>query len=345
MPVRDKPAASERILVVGAGAIGGVTAAQLTRAGYHVVVLDANTEHVARLREPGLLFDHLGTEHRVVLDAVDHPDRLTGRFDLALLTLKSLHLKPALTPLVERGLVDTYVSLGNGLVQQVVEEIVGADRLLAGIVEWGATNVGPGHVRQTTKAPFVVGEVDGRVTARATRVARILDDAAPGTRVSSAILGQIWTKLLLNSTFSGLGAVGGGLYGDVADDDAGRRAAFRVWTEGYDVARALGVELDEIFDIRPHQLVVRGPQDVAAATEALGVLMARAAPTKASMLQDLERGARTEVDVINGGVVATAERLGLSAPLNREVVAIVHEYERGAGRPEPAAYRRIADPI
>jgi 2-dehydropantoate 2-reductase len=73
--------------------------------------------------------------------------------------------------------------------------------------------------------------------------------------------------------------------------------------------------------------------------------MARAAPTKASMLQDLERGARTEVDVINGGVVATAERLGLSAPLNRQVVAIVHDYERGAGSPGPAAYRRVADLI
>jgi 2-dehydropantoate 2-reductase len=236
-----------RILVVGAGAIGGVTAAQLTRAGHDVVVLDADPAHVARMRDPGLLFDHLGTEHRVVLDAVDHPDRLTGRFGLALLTLKSPHLKAALAPLVARDLVDTYVSLGNGLVQQVVEEVVGPDRLLAGVVEWGATNVGPGHVRQTTKAPFVVGEPDGRVTARVTRLARILDDAAPGSRVSTEILGQIWTKLLLNSTFSGLGAVGGGLYGDVAADAAGRRAAFHLWTEGYDVARALGVTLHEIF--------------------------------------------------------------------------------------------------
>lgn len=344
MSVRSKSASvSERILVVGAGAIGGVTAAQLTRAGHDVVVLDANTEHVARLRAPGLLFDRLGTEHRVVLDAVDRPDRLTGRFDLALVTLKSAHLESALAPLVARGIVDTYVSLGNGLVQQVVADIVGSDRLLAGIVEWGATNVAAGHVRQTTKAPFLVGEVDGRLTPRATRVAEILADAAPGTRATTEIAGGIWTKLLLNSTFSGLGAIGGGLYGDVADDPVGRRAAFRLWTEGYDVAAALGVRLDEIFDIRPSQLVVRTERDVAAATTALGVLMARAAPTKASMSQDLERGARTEVDVINGGVVRAAERLGRSAPLNREVVAIVHEYEEGIGRPGPAAYRRIAD--
>lgn len=334
---------TERILVVGAGAIGGVTAAQLTRAGYDIVVLDANTEHVARLRRPGLLFDQLGTEHRVVLDAVDHPDQLTGHFDLALLTLKSLHLRSALAPLVERGMVDTYVSLGNGLVQPVVEEIVGPDRLLIGIVEWGATNLGPGHLRQTTTAPFAVGEADGRVTPRATRVAEILDDAAPCTRASTEILGQVWTKLLLNSTFSGLGAISGGLYGDVAADPLGREVALRLWTEGYDVACALGVALDEIFGIQPHQLVVRGPEDRPAASAAVDVLMQRAAPTKASMLQDLERGARTEVDVINGGVVATADRLGLPAPLNREVVAIVHEYEKGLSAPGPAAYRRIAD--
>ncbi|HSE70317.1 MAG TPA: 2-dehydropantoate 2-reductase [Nocardioidaceae bacterium] len=333
---------SERILVVGAGAIGGVTAAHLARAGHDVTVLDAHAEHVAIMNTPGLLFDELGARSRVRINAVDGAEKLTGRFDYALVTLKSLHLEAALTPLVKDDLVDTYVSLGNGLVQDVVEGIVGAERLLIGIVEWGATNVAPGHLKQTTTAPFVVGEADGTATRRVTRLAEILADAAPGTRVSSAVLGQIWSKLLLNSTFSGLGAVAGVLYGDIAAHATGREVAFRVWTEGYDVATALGLTLDEIFDIHPSQMVVRGPSDVPTATAALDTVMARAAATKASMLQDLERGALTEVDVINGGVVATARRLGVASPLNEEIVALVHEYERGNGAPSRAAYDRLA---
>ncbi|MCM2578186.1 ketopantoate reductase family protein [Streptomyces meridianus] len=333
---------SGRILVVGAGAIGGVTAAHLTRAGHEVVVLDADPEHVALLNEPGLLFDEFGSCSRVLIRAVESAERLTGRFDYALVTLKSLHLKAALTPLVEGDLVETYVSLGNGLVQDAVEEIVGPGRLVTGIVEWGATNLGPGHLRQTTRAPFVVGEADGSSSRRVSRLAEILADAAPGTRASPQISGQVWSKLLLNSTFSGLGAVGGGLYADVAADPVGREAAFRLWTEGYDVATALGVRLDEIFGIHPSQLVVRSAGDVPAATAALATVMSGAAATKASMLQDLERGALTEVDVINGGVVATARRLGRSAPLNAEIVTLVHAYEQGVGAPGPGAFARLA---
>lgn len=333
---------SERILVIGAGAIGGVTAAHLARAGHDITVLDAHTEHVALLNDPGLVFDELGTTSRVRIHAVDTPERLTGRFDYALVTLKSLHLEAALTPLVKNDQVETYVSLGNGLVQDVVQGIVGGPDLVIGIVEWGATNVAPGHLKQTTRAPFVVGEADGSTTARVQRLARILEDAAAGTRVSRDILGQIWSKLLVNSTFSGLGAVGGVLYGDVATHPVGREVAFRVWTEGYDVASALGVELEKIFDIHPSQLVVRGPADLPTATRAMETVMSHAAATKASMLQDLERGALTEVDVINGGVVATGQRLGVPTPFNDEIVAVVHEYEHGGGTPDPAALGRLA---
>lgn len=333
---------NERILVVGAGAIGGVTAAHLARAGHRAVVLDANAEHVRIMREPGLLFDELGNQSRVVIDAVAGPEELEGRFDYALVTLKSLHLEAALAPLVKGDIIDTYVSLGNGLVQDVVESIVGPERLVIGIVEWGATNVAPGHLKQTTVAPFVLGEADGSPTPRVTRLAKILADAAPDTRVSTAILGQVWSKLLLNSTLSGLGAVGGGLYGDVVADPVGRQLVFRVWTEGYDVASSLGVDLDEIFGIHPRQLVVRDDADRQGADAALETLMSRSAPTKASMLQDLERGALTEVDVINGGVVATAERLGIPAPLNSEIVAIIHDAEQRIATPGPASYHRLA---
>lgn len=333
---------SDRILVVGAGAIGGVTAAHLVRAGHDVVVLDADAEHVALLNGPGLLFDEFGARSRIRIPAVTATDGLTGGVNYALVTVKCRHLEAALRPLHEADLVDTYVSLGNGLVQDTVAGIVGERRMVAGIVEWGATNVGPGHLRQTTTAPFVVGELDGTTTERVVRLAGLLGDAAAGTHISTAIRGRIWAKLLLNSTFSGLGAVGGALYGEVAADPVGREVAFRTWAEGYEVAAALGVELDEVFGVRPGDLVVRTDVDHATAATALESLMAGAAPTKASMLQDLERGALTEVDVINGGVVATGRLLGVPTPLNAEITAIVHEYERGVGVPDRRAFDRLA---
>lgn len=324
-----------RVLVVGAGAIGGVTAAKLTEAGHDVAVLDANSEHVARMRAPGLRLDELGTRRTVPLAAVTDASELPGRFPFALVTPKAPYLQAALGPIVDSRLVDTYVALGNGLVQERIGDLVGADRLIAGTVEWGATNHGPGHVAKTTVSPFVVGELDGVPRERTRMLADVLQVVAE-VRVTENVRGQVWSKLLVNSTFSGLGAVTGLLYGDIAADPAGRRVSYALWTEGFTVARAAGITLDEVLGVHPDELVVRDSTELPRAGRALDVVMGRAAATKASMLQDLERNVPTEVDVINGGVVSQGARLGVCTPLNERVVEIVHGCEQGTYQPDPA---------
>lgn len=323
-----------RVLIVGAGAIGGVTAAQLVRAGQQVTVLDANREHALRLNNPGLTIDEDGTTSVVVIDAVSNASKLIGRFDFAFTMLKAPFIEAALKPLVEIGLVDTYVSFGNGLVQQRVESVVGPERLLIGIVEWGATNLGVGHVARTTTAPFVVGEIDGSISPRLSKLGESLAHAGE-VRISDNIFGQVWSKLLLNSTFSGLGAVAGMVYSDVVAQPGGVDLALAVWAEGYAVALASGVVLDDVAGVHPDRLVIPDSGDQQVALEALNELMSRLGPTKASMLQDLERHALTEIDVINGGVVSQAKRVGLPAPLNHGIVEIVRECERQERKPGP----------
>jgi 2-dehydropantoate 2-reductase len=166
---------------------------------------------------------------------------------------------------------------------------------------------------------------------------------SPESRPSSEIGGQVWSKLLLNSTFSGLGAAGGCLYREIARHPVGRKVSLDLWTEGYDVALSLGMELGAVFGINPADLVVRDGEGSDDAEAALDRLMSRAGATKASMLQDLERSRRTEVDVINGGVVAAARRLGRQAPLNAELTQIVHEYEDGVSQPGPHAFVRLKE--
>ena len=329
-----------RVLVVGAGAIGGVTAARLATAGVDVTILDANAEHVARMRQPGLRLDDLGEERVVPLQAYASVDELPGHYDYALIFTKALAIEPALQPLRERELVDTYVPFGNGLVQDRVAAVVGAERMFVGIVEWGATNLGPGHVARTTDAPFVLGERDGRDSDRVNDLAAELIKAGD-VRVSDNIEGQVWAKLVLNTTFSGLGTVAGQTFAEMIAQPGAVDLSLAVWTEGCDVAAAVGVQLDEVAHMQPARLIVRGPEDRPAAVEALDELMARLGPTKASMLQDLERGARTEVDVINGGLVARAEELGVPAPLNTAIARLIRECENGERRPDPGNLQEL----
>jgi len=330
------------VLVVGAGAIGGVTAAKMEGGVRRVAVLDANTEHAERMRDPGLLLDDVGEERRVRLDADSDASNLEGPFAFALVTLKAPHLEAALGPLVERGLAKTFVSLGNGLVQDRIAAIVGEGNLVVGTVEWGATNLGAGHLAQTTRAPFVIGEPDGETRERTHLLAQTLGTVAD-VRITDNIGGQVWSKLLVNSAFSGLGAVSGLLYREVVADPAGKEAALAVWREGYDVGMAQGITLDEVLGVPADSLVVRGPEDRQKSDEALEVAMGYAGATKASMLQDLERGAKTEVDVINGGVVERGREYGVQTPLNEHVVELMHAMERGERRPNRDVFQELLD--
>lgn len=309
----------------------------MTGAVRRVVALDADREHVARLRDPGLRLELLGETRTVALEAHASVEELDGEFDFALIAVKAPAIEAALTPLAARDIVQTYVSLGNGLVHDRISAIVGSQRLLVGTVELGATNLGPAHVRQTTSNPFVIGELDGRVRERTRALARVLEPVDE-VRVTGNIRGQLWSKLLVNSTLSGLGVVGGCTYGEVAENPEGRQAIFEVWREGHRIGVRQGLDLEPVLGIEPEALA---SEDERERETALEVVVHQAGATRASMLQDVERGLRTEVDVINGGVVTTANRVGASAALNASIVEIVQGFERGVGSPSPQLFARV----
>ena len=211
------------------------------------MVLDANREHVARMRDPGLELDQSSANggRSSSTPTATRPSSPAAP-EFALVTLKAAYLQAALPALRDR--VETFVSLGNGLVQDRVASLVGSERLLIGTVEWGATNLGPGRLAQTTRAPFVIGEPDGADSGGCKRLRAVLETAGE-VRVSDNIRGQVWSKLLINSTWSGLGAASGLLYREVAEHPVGRRLAVEVWREGVAVGRAQDLELQELVGI------------------------------------------------------------------------------------------------
>ena len=303
---------------MGGGAIGGITAAQMQ---CDVVVLDANVEHVARLRDPGLVYEHEGVAHTVVLDAVSGIDELDGGFDFALIAVKSPLHREVLEPLVARGGIDTFVSLGNGLIQDRIESIVGKGSLLACVVEWGGSNLGPGRLVRDSLGGFMIGELDGSDSERLRVLAGCLEPVGH-VRITHNVRGMIWSKLLINSTFTGLSAVSGLRYGGVAEQ--GRDAVFALWAEGVAVADSQRLELESIH-VDPHRF------DDAALAE----YMKEGGNVRPSMLQDLEAGRVTEVDVVNGGVASRGRELGVPTPCNDRVVELVHSMERGERSPDP----------
>ena len=231
---------------------------------------------------------------------------------------------------MQRGGIGAFCSMGNGLIQDRMEGIVGEGNLLACIVEWGGSNVGPGELVRDSLGGYMVGELDGTISDRARALASALEPVGR-TRVTDNVRGMIWSKLLINSTFTGLSAVSGLRYGGAAEQ--GREAVFCLWKEGVAVGDAQGLELVEIHDVHPHEFDEAG----------LATMMEHMANVRPSMLQDLDAGRDTEVDVVNGGVAGKGRELGIATPCNDAVVELVHSMERGERSSEPRWLRYVSD--
>jgi 2-dehydropantoate 2-reductase len=206
---------------------------------------------------------------------------------------------------------------------------VGPGNLLACLVEWGGTNAGPGHLIRDSEGGYVLGELDHTRTERAERLAEALQPIGRA-RVTDNVRGMIWTKLLVNSTFTGLSAISGLRYGPASEHHP---ATFALWNEGLAVADAQGLQLDTIHDLDPR----------AFDEQALADYMAHSANVKPSMLQDLEAGRLTEVDVVCGGVAARGREYGIPTPCNDAIVELVHSMERGERSPDPSWARYVRD--
>jgi len=320
------------ILIAGAGALGSVVGGLLARAG-HPVTLLGRAPHLEAIAQGGLVLDGLFGTHRVRgLTCVTESRALTRRFDAVLLTVKAFDTAAMAAEVAPHLAPDgVLVSLQNGLGNlEAATRAVGAERVLGGRVIFGSEIVRPGHARVTVFAdPVLIGAPDARdarLDAAAVRWAAALDAAGVPTAPTDRIVATLWEKVLYSAALNPLGALRGLTYGELAADPDGRAVMDCVIGEAFAVARAEGVAL--------------GWQDDAAYREVFyGRLVPATASHRSSMLQDLERGRRTEIDAINGAVAARGAAHGVGAPANQALTQLVRARERN-GRQEAEACSR-----
>lgn len=321
----------QRVLVAGAGALGGVFGCLLGRAGHPVTLLGrpATIEAVRRggLAVSGLWGEHLATGLGLATDA----GALAGPFDWVLITVKShatAEMVAAVAPHVAPdGVV---VSLQNGLGNvEAVARAVGAGRAGGARVIFGAEVRAPGRVAVTVYAdPVLVGSpyavahpgLAARLKALVAALGRTPIPAAWTDDLEAAL----WGKVLYNGALNPLSALLGVPYGALAESPHTRAVMDRVVAEAFAVARKSGVRLP-------------WADPAAYLAHFYGHLVPPTAGHRSSMLQDLEAGRPTEIGAINGEVVRRGAARGLATPVNEALVAMIRFRERGA--PTAAAGR------
>ena len=301
-----------KIAVIGAGAMGSLFGAYLAKAGAAVTVVDVWPEHVAAIRGQGLVLSEAAGDEVVRLDAALGTGGMEP-VDRVILFVKSAATQAAATDaaaLLRPG--GRVLTLQNGLGNaEVIAEIVGAERVLAGTTAQGATLLGPGRVRHGGSGETHIGRLFGEVDEFCHEVARLLTNAGLPTVVEPDVRSLIWGKLIINTGINALTALLRLRNGQLAEQAETRQLLALAVEEAVKVARAAGVQL-------PYEKPLEKVLAVAVAT----------GQNQSSMLQDILRGSPTEIAVINGAIVREGERLGVATPVNRTLTLLVQALEK-----------------
>lgn len=312
-----------RIVVIGAGAMGGLIGTRLAVTGHHVTLYDTWDEHVAAIERSGILItEYDDSILRFRIPATTTPPALDG-VDLVLVFVKSYHTASALRPFAARLPADTFVlSLQNGLgnLDLIRAALPGHERIILGTTAHGAALLGPGRLRHTGKGATMIGDPaqPGNRRFDLTPISRALTRAGFETTVAENIHTAIWDKLIVNVAINALTALTGLRNGELLDDPELQPVIAQLVDESVNVMRAAGVPVGTHDHLAYARKVMRDT-----------------ALNQSSMLQDVRNCRRTEIDSINGAVTRLGAELGVATPLNRLLTVLVHNRERAARREQP----------
>lgn len=321
-----------RVAIVGCGAMGTVMGAFLTKNGCPVDMIDIFQAHVDKMNEAGAHI--VGTVDETIPVHAYTPDQMEGIYDIVFLFTKQT-ANDNILPIIAEHLDEnsTVCTLQNGVPEAYVSKYVGASRTVGGTVLWGATFVEPGVSELTqdiTKNDhlFEIGEISGELTPRIQKVADVLGYMGRPAKVTNMLMASRWGKLINNACMSGMSAVCGATFGEVLGNKKAAACLSYIGNEVKKCCEAAGYQLPLLLNEQsPDTLDIKDAAMYEEDQKMFQVMYQDMHTAKASMLQDLEKGRKTEVTMINGYVCQTGDEHGIDTPFNDKVVEIVTKIE------------------
>ncbi len=319
-----------RFLVLGAGALGGLFGARLSEGGEDVTLLEANVARARLISEEGLFLSEAEKgERHVRLRVVTTIEGLPP-FDVVFVAVKSYQTEDAVRGVRSAIGENTWIlSTQNGIGNvERIRRVVDTSRILTGITFHSIQHTGPNRMRYRTGIkPIQMTPLDGRITDEVRAIVEVFRKAGLAAEVVPSVDTVVWQKLVHNSVVNPISALTGMSCSELLEDEDMQALMRALCLEITGVMRARGTPLEDEED--PYRPIVRSQKALA--------------KNRPSMWQDLVRGFRTEIDAMNGGIVAEAERLGMSAPLNWAIVQMIHSRERQQRRRQDRSAHTVAE--
>ena len=323
---------SVNIAVVGAGAIGAATAAFLAKAGWNTEIVCKHQEIADLAQSPGLHVFGVKGEHYVPVRAVKDIKDLTGPKEVVLLATKAtdcLEAAKDLLPVLSPNSI--VVSLQNGICEDALAGVVGRERMVGCVVGWGATMHGPAQIEVTSPGEFVIGNIDHRADQRLPLVQEMLSAVVP-TRISNNIMGELYSKLIINSCINSLGVITGMNLGKLLAERKIRKVFTALMQEAMAVAAAMGIKVEPAGGGKlDYYRFLDGSSFTSNLKRNLliRIIGFKYRRIRSSSLQSLERGRRTEIDYLNGYICDRGREHSVPTPINDAVVSMIRQIEAG----------------
>jgi len=301
-----------KIAVVGVGAMGSVYAGLLAEAGNEVWAIDVWCEHVTAMRERGLRVEGASGDRTVQLHATEDPTEV-GPCDLVIVATKASGVAAAargLGPLLASHTPVLTIQNGLGAADRISQH-VSPDRVMIGVAGGFAASMrGPGHAHHHGMELVRLGEREGGITPRLEKVAQVWSDAGFRVKTYDDIDQLVWEKFIVNVTFNGPCTAFLRSAREVMRDPVTWKIAMGCGREAFAAGRAKGIHFS-----------YSDPE------EYIQSFSGRVPDARPSMLQDHEARRRSEIDAINGMVPVVAGEVGLRAPYNEVITAVVKARE------------------
>lgn len=303
---------SQHIVVLGAGAMGSLFGGLLAEGGAKVTLIDPWQEHIDAIKTDGLKMVGFGGDRYIPIGATSNASDVTAA-DIVFVQCKA-NFNAAAAASVQHLFNDASetvaISFQNGLGnEEQLAEFFGEENVLGGLTAQGANIEGPGVVRNHAELPSYIGEMAGGASARVTAISEALSAYGLPTSSSEHIRQDIWRKLMANIAISAVSGITGLNIGQIFNEHLADAVSYAALEEAIAVANASGVDLS-----------------VEEANEILGKI---AGPNgtpgnKSSLRVDIENSRPSEIDYINGAVVALGHKHGVAVPVNETLVKLVH---------------------
>jgi 2-dehydropantoate 2-reductase len=332
------------VLVIGSGAVGSVAAGILTKQGFNVDLACKHSDISDHINTDGLIFRIRHRKYLYFIPAYASVEATPGNYDYVLLATKTFDIEPptraVLEKLTPQGLI---VSMQDGYCEEKLARIAGSKRIVGAVVSWGATLGQDGIAEMTSPGDMIIGKLDGSDDPRLDNLQYLLSAIGP-TMVVKNINEHIYSKLIINSCVTTLGAISGLKVGALITDRNLRNIFIKIIREAIQIADALNIEIPDFAGKLNYYSLVKGNNWYYRLKRhaKIRIFGLRYRKIKSSGLQSLERGEKTETSFLNGYLLTKAGELGIELPVNERLVTMIREIENGTRKISPS---NLNDPL